>query len=273
MSYADHLQELSQGKLNGVFIDDTGSPGTPTLGHRLHPQRKSWVSVIVPYYQMSEVIELFMQTIPALNTIQRSNVKEFHFGDIYAGRNLYSNINLDQRLAIFKFMAFIFQKFSFPILVQTLDPINHKEIMERGNFNERLGVFNFSKHEDLALFFLLCRTKELITKDKSLSGNISSVFIDEGYKKAGSALKINYWKDWIAKGLIHFGRSDEISPIQLADFAAFCLNRSQIILGKETMSETDSKFLEIMSPIIWNYQNIPKFSLEALNLKNLISKN
>ena len=44
----------------------------------------------------------------------------------------------------------------------------------------------------------------------------------------------------------------------LADFAAFALNRSQLIGGKAKRSWLDNRVLEILSPIVWNYQNIEK---------------
>jgi hypothetical protein len=52
-------------------------------------------------------------------------------------------------------------------------------------------------------------------------------------------------------------------PIQLADFAAFCLNRSQLLLGRSKLSELDESFLRTISPIAWNYQSIPKIPLEG----------
>jgi hypothetical protein len=43
--YQDFRDQLRAGTLDGVFIDDTGSPGHKTID--LHPERKSWVGVIV----------------------------------------------------------------------------------------------------------------------------------------------------------------------------------------------------------------------------------
>jgi hypothetical protein len=47
-------------------------------------------------------------------------------------------------------------------------------------------------------------------------------------------------------------------PIQLADFAAFALNRTQILMAKAELNDLDRELLAILSPIAWNYQNIPK---------------
>ena len=43
-----------------------------------------------------------------------------------------------------------------------------------------------------------------------------------------------------------------------ADFAAFALNRTQLIIGKQKRTSIDNRLLEVLSPIAWNYQNIEK---------------
>jgi hypothetical protein len=50
-------------------------------------------------------------------------------------------------------------------------------------------------------------------------------------------------------------------PIQLADFAAFALNRNQILLSKPELSELDRELLAILTPMAWNYQNIQRIQL------------
>jgi hypothetical protein len=48
------------------------------------------------------------------------------------------------------------------------------------------------------------------------------------FKKSGAAIKIPHFERQFADGLVCFARSDAIQPIQLADFAAFALNRHQV---------------------------------------------
>jgi len=50
----------------GVFIDDTGSPGLINQG-KLHSHRKTWVGVIIPPWQITEVLEQFPQAIQELD--------------------------------------------------------------------------------------------------------------------------------------------------------------------------------------------------------------
>jgi len=89
------------------------------------------------------------------------------------------------------------------------------------------------------------------------------VFVDEGYKKNGAAISIQPLRRVFADGLICFVRSDSVLPLQLADFAAFCLNRTQLLLGRPELRQRDELLLRIIQPIVWNYQNIPKMALES----------
>jgi len=55
-----------------------------------------------------------------------------------------------------------------------------------------------------------------------------------------------------------FTSSKEVMLLQLADFAAFCLNRTQLIINREELSDLDITFLEICSDFPENYKNIQK---------------
>lgn len=79
------------------------------------------------------------------------------------------------------------------------------------------------------------------------------VFVDEGYKKNGLALRLPFWESVFSDSLICFAKSSSVLPIQLADFAAFCLNRTQLLLGKPELNELDKELLRILTPVAWNY--------------------
>jgi hypothetical protein len=252
--YQDFLDDLARGVHHGVFIDDTGSPGLATPDLRLHPERSSWVAVIVPRSDMSEVLEQFPEALDELSRLAASN--EFHFGDIYGGRREFRDVPLAVRLALFEFMATIFRTYRFPVIVQTLDPDSLGTIRGRGKFPDSIGPFNLSRPVDTALFFLLLRVKWYL-QDRAGPG-LARIFVDEGYKNNSIAIRIPTFEKVFAGGLICFAKSSTIHPIQLADFAAFCMNRTQLLLAKAELSHLDAKLLEILSPIAWNYVNIEK---------------
>jgi len=80
--YQDFIDELAMGRTHGVFIDDTASPGLSFTPEGLHPERKSWVGVVVSRRYMPEVLEQFPQAIQELQVQTRA--AEFHFADVYS---------------------------------------------------------------------------------------------------------------------------------------------------------------------------------------------
>lgn len=252
--YADFLSELRQGTRYGVFIDDTGSPGLSPASH-LHPERKSWVAVVMPPTHSAEVMDQMPGAIEEIRVA--TGAKEFHFTDIYNRRKKFENVDLQTRLALFRFMAFIFSKYKFPVIVQTFDPNNVADLHSRAALPKRIGPFNLTKAGDLALFFLLIRVKWFLQKENVSKDVSARVFVDEGFQKNGAAIKIPMFRDFFADELVCFARSDVIFPLQLADFAAFCLNRTQLIIAKPEVSDLDREMLSILSPIAWNYVNLP----------------
>jgi len=254
--YRNFLDELASGSMYGAFVDDTGSPGLQSTPKNLHPARKSWVGVVVPPSQMPNVIEQLPLAVEELRHV--TGAEEFHFADIYAGKGKFKGVDLQVRLALFKFMAEIFRLYNFPIFVQTLDPISLNDIHKRGGFPDKIGPFNLGKHEDMALLFLLIRIKRYIEKYRRSKSENARLFIDEGYKRNGVAIPIPSWKSVFAGGLICFAQSSSVYPIQLADFAAFALNREQLLIHKKKLSTLDKCMLTILSPIQRNYQNIER---------------
>ena len=183
---------------------------------------------------------------------------EFDFANIYNGRRQFKNLDLNLRLALFRVMTHIFQVYKFPIIGQTFDPIT---VHRRANSPiQRIGPFNLEKQEDLALLLLLLRIKWYLEKQYP-DGSQARVFADEGFKKTGAAISILRFARRFADGLVCFARSDTILPIQLADFAAFALNRHQILLAKPKLSDLDRELLAILTPMAWNYQNSQQIQL------------
>jgi len=251
--YQDFVDELAAGLCPGVFVDDTGSPGLGRENGGPHPERKSWVAVVLTPENAREV---FAEFPGALAELQESfHANEFHFADVYAGRGTFKGVPIAARLGIFEFMANIFKTYDFPVLVQTFDPENLLEIRRAAPLPEHIPGFDLRKPEDAALFFLLLRTKWFLESQPSKPAR---VFVDEGFKKKGTAMLIAPCDGAFADGMICFARSESVWPIQLADFAAFCLNRWQILFARDEISKTDRQFLEILSPIVGNYRNITR---------------
>lgn len=180
---------------------------------------------------------------------------EFHFSDIYQNRGEFKGMDLNTRLNLFKFMAYIFAHYKFPILVQTFDPSNLRDLQKMGANLDKVGPFDMSKPQDASLIFLLIRVKHYLESKSDRA--VARVFVDEGFKKNGICIPVPTFSSVFADGLVCFGNSASIMPIQLADFAAFSLNRQQLLLDRETISDLDKSLLEIIQSANLNFINIP----------------
>ena len=257
-SHQDFLEDLARGNTYGVFIDDTGSPGLPHTPPNLHPERRTWVAVIVPPTVMPEILHQFKGVIEELR--QQFGADEFHFADIYNRRRQFKGVDLKKRLAIFEFMAFVLSANGIPILVQTFDPETLTYTRSRAP-SDTLGAipfFDITRTQDAALFFLLLRVKRFMQRTRTYPQIKARVFIDEGFKNSGIAIRLPTFEKEFAEGLICFAQSSTIIPIQLADFAAFLLNRTQLIGGRERRSPLDIRIAQIASEIAANYVNLDK---------------
>lgn len=253
-SYQDFVNEQIRGEVHGVFIDDTGSPGLANRAEGLHPELKSWVAVVIPRTQLPEIWRQFPAALNELRSVLGG--KEFHFADIYMGRREFKEVERDVRMSLFRFMAHLFVAYRLPVIVQTLDPSSLSEWRELLSLPDDLGLFDFSNHEHLALFMLLVRVKLYLKQTFPEQDRRARVFVDEGFKKDGRGIVIEPLQPEVADGLVCFARSESVLPIQLADFAAFCLNRVQLLVFKPRLSWRDREFLELTSTFATNYQNL-----------------
>lgn len=249
--------ELRSGRHYGVFIDDTGSPGLNTKG--LHSERKSWVAVLISPDQMPEVMDQLPKSLTVLSELGLKK-PEFHFTDIWAGKGEFGSLNLQQRLGIFKFMTYIFDTYKFKILVQTFDPENSSDILRRAEWPKALGPLKFNRHEDLALIFALLRVR-LHLKDFVGEQASACVVVDEGRFGSGYNLVIPGLAPIFAFDSILFASSRDAQPLQLADFAAFVMNRWQLLRVKNKLTDLDKTFLEIVEPLGSLFLNLDKRSV------------
>lgn len=244
--------ELRSGHHYGVFIDDTGSPGLMTPG--LHPQRKSWVAVLVPPHQTAEVMDQLPNALSCLEELGLQD-PEFHFTDIWSGKGEFAKLDLQQRLGIFRLMAHIFATYRFDVLVQTFDPENAADVRSRAEWPDSFGPLKLSNYEDLALIFALLRVRAHL---KSLKGGgaTACVVVDEGRLPSGKAIVLPGLAPTFVAGAVLFASSRLVHPIQLADFAAFVMNRWQLLRVKDNLTELDKTLLEVLAPIVERFVNL-----------------
>lgn len=251
----------------GIFIDDTGSPGLKVNSRYLTTDRKTWVAVILTELERIEAKEQLTECIKYIK--DEFNADEFHFKDIYNGANQFKNIDLEIRLEIFKAFAEIFKTYKWPMIVQTFNNHNmyeNKLIYENiTKINEAVKIdnFNLKDNGDLALFYLLFKCKKYIEKNKNEYSLPVDFIIDEGRQKANTYQTTTLLEGIANNNKLYYAKSSEEILIQLADFAAFCLNRVQLIMANEKRNSLDNTFVKICEYADFNFINIPK---EKVNL-------
>jgi len=263
LRYQDFIDELVSGSHYGVFIDDTGSPGGSSS--RLLPtSRKTWVAVVIPPSQTRETYKRFGALVTFLK--KTFSVSELHFTDIYGGNREFAKVEWENRLGIFDTMAKSFGEYRYPILIQSLEPSQLSEWKTRLQLPNALGVFNFKKVEDTALFLLLMKVRIHLQNSQVIEPGTAHVFIDEGWKKNGVGLQsAALFGSIFDRQKICFGCSKDIILLQLADFAAFVLNRMQISGGKDIVKPKERHFLQVVQPVISLYHDVSRMRLKIHN--------
>ncbi len=249
------LRELRSGKYYGVFIDDTGSPGLATE-KSLNPNRKTWVAVIVQPEYMMEIMNQMPLAISELKA--QTGATEFHFSKIYSGSKQFKNISIEVRDGLINFMGHIFDSYDIRILNQTFDPTHIQRWKKDLSKFNLLPHFKIDDHAHLSLLFLLFKLKRFLDSldQKAL------VFIDEGIKKSGTCVIIPQLGDRFYENMICFADSSEIMPLQLADFAAWWLNRMQLINDKGAPTVREIDLLRNLNHMSARYSDVKLQSLD-----------
>jgi hypothetical protein len=258
------LTELATGVSGGIFVDDTGSPGLSATPDHLHPMRKSWVAVVVP----SQLAPIVMEQMPlALDEIRsETGASEIHAADVFGKRGEFADVPVPTRISIFEFMSWIFDRYNFPILVQTLDPDSTLSRYVAAELPLSVGPLDLTNHEHLALLTVLIRARNYLRDE--LPDNVARVFVDEGIVRAGSGIRIPDFEPQMVDGMVCFADSASVFPLQLADFAAYALNRTQLLRKQSELSESDMLFLKIIEPVTRNFRNIEVRSVDVENWRD-----
>jgi len=80
--------------------------------------------------------------------------------------------------------------------------------------------------------------------------------VDEGRLSSGEAIVLPNLAPTFVAGAVLFASSRLVHPIQLADLAAFVMNRWQLLRVKDSLTQLDKTLLEIIAPIADTFVNI-----------------
>lgn len=229
-AFSKAIDLINQKNAYTVFIDDTGTDGIV-----------SYAAVIISPDFSKYIIEIMNRVLKSLNMNLKMNVSEFHFKDIYQGRGEFEGIELKIRYQIFnKFVDLFSNRLKPAIFLNSVDEKATINFFKENNFpqNSSLSV-KLTSH---ALGNLIERIdnylSNVIKTDKK-----AILFCDSGFKKSGTIIPLGLKLDSIFKNSIFFIDSKVHPGVQLADFAAFTLNRHQVLSKKKELNNKDKTFI------------------------------
>ncbi|WP_323666301.1 hypothetical protein [Pectobacterium punjabense] len=227
-----------------IAIDDTyGTAGNNNSAY-VTKNRRTHVAIIVDDNSVTPLRNSITEYLKEINQNLVTQAKEFHFADIYNRKHCWecfvanSKVNNMDVFEKFKFLAL---KYNVKLALQTVDD---RTIKDLGNnlINFSLPGFDVNKYEDLSLLLLLLKLR---MRFKGISENLT-LFMDEGRGLPNTPFAENIFSDSFASynGVYQSSTSEPL--LQMADFIAFCINRSTHLQVKEPRTAFDNDFLCFM---------------------------
>ena len=235
----------------GYYIDDSGTPGVRSKSAFLSESRKYWCAVVVPR-RASHPVSVAMGIL-LFGVRQDYGAEELHFADIYSGRGVWRGVAVEDRIKIFDLMTDVFVKFGLPVIFQTVSESMFSDHAER--FSRVVSEQGqFWKIKSIPHFGLLLTCWQVARQFRYLKSEYPSdftaplpAFVDEGLAKAGCEVGLPNWEDAIEGKRLTFDRSVDNPGLQLADFGAFTIAKSQWLSAKqEKGTPVSSSDLHIM---------------------------
>ncbi|OOQ58267.1 DUF3800 domain-containing protein [Mucilaginibacter pedocola] len=243
-----------------IFIDDTGSPGTVSESIYDSKDAKTWVALVL---NDSDYNDACCEMTELLKDLTQTGPKEFHFSDILQGQGDFKSMELGERLAIIHYFADYFRNKNFPVFVQTFtskDYERNRIIAEGKNF--RKDNFKVSDNGDLALICLLVQIKTYLAEHR-LDNEGLEIIIDSGRQKGGTVQKCTLFGSRLKNELIKYEKSHDEPMLQLADFAAFMMNKQRLFLSKSNNTDLEKTIREYFTYAQFNAPNMVKIPLKS----------
>lgn len=233
-----------------IYVDDSGNPGVDSGSEFLPSSRKSWTAVIVPS-AIAGVVQTAMDIFLA-GVRDEFGVEELHFTNIYSGEGPWKSVPVHRRAEMIGIMADLMDRLSLPIVHQTVSNftlLDHPDF-RRSLEGKRVGDWNL---EDISHFGLLLLCSQVSKQIRTMRDESPQdfklplpLYVDEGVMSAGGKRKLPNWRDVIEGPKACFRRSIDVPGIQLADFAAFIITRSQWVAVKRNPEGVFSRADELV---------------------------
>ena len=233
-----------------VVIDDTYGPDIDTHSIFVTGKRRTHVAVLFNDSIVDEYRFQLKQCIRSLQEFIEQPIVELHFIDIYNRNEPWDQLPEEANLDIFQAFAEIYAMYNWPVIVKTHDDRTLKDHGVR--LKGTLADFDLTDHSDLSLLRLLIAIKSEFKEQPEPLNFI----IDEGKGKAGSSIDLGLFHDYPESVKGEYRSSSEEPLLQIADFLAYCINRSTHLQMKKKRTEIDNWFLGLVGSMRINSKDL-----------------
>ncbi|QJI36698.1 DUF3800 domain-containing protein [Pseudomonas sp. ADAK13] len=223
-----------------IVIDDTYGPENSPQSKYVTGKRKTHVAVAFPDEEVDYVRREIKGCLDVIQ--QRHNIpaKEFHFVDIYNKNGPWKHLEGMKNLAIFEAFASIYKHYKWATHIQTVDDRTLADHKISGILG-KVDKLDLSKRSDLSLALLLIKIKTRYPEGPL------TLIMDEGKGKAGTPFGQSFFSGRTTHVIGTYQSSESEPLLQIADFLAFCINRSTYLGIKEKRTDTDNSFISLVS--------------------------
>ncbi|MDO8776172.1 MAG: hypothetical protein Q7K57_47195 [Burkholderiaceae bacterium] len=241
-----------------IAIDDTYGPEASGGSVFISGSRRTHVAVVFPDSDTKKIREQVAGCLEEIRRLTGVAAKEFHFVDIYNRNAPWNNLADHVNLQLFSFFALIYKRYQWPVVIQTID---NRTLKDHGieKLVGKIEGLDLSKRSDLSLLLLLIKIKfEYKQKPEPIR-----LFIDEGRRRSGASFGAKIFHDWPLKFQGEFSSSVTEPLVQIADFIAFCINRSTHLATKKDRTEIDNWFLNLVGTMCINCKDLRLAAMPA----------
>ena len=236
---------IMSGDFYSIYIDDSGS------GQRQEPVR--FVAVVFTPEFAPQVPLTMTRLLAALSATTRA--REFHFTDVFQAKGEFTGVAIPERLNIFQTFAEAVATLQPSIFVQSIDDATLEAVMSTVDMPSLTVPLSPQSPQGFALIGLLIRACEHVRSMRS-GAQQAVVLCDHGILQSGIGVHLPICPDVIYNNTIFFIDSRIEIGIQVADFAAFLLNRHQQILQRGTPTDFEKSFLNATVSVLPFFRNV-----------------
>jgi hypothetical protein len=235
-----------------LAIDDTHGPERPIESRYVTGDRRTHVGVIFKDEEVENVRYQMRHCLGLAETFGVPKPAEFHFVDIYNRQPPWDLLPPHANLGLIEGFAHIYSIYRWPVIVSTVDA---RTFADHGAepISAKFDGLDLSRREDQSLVMLCVKFK---AKYKSPEPQSLNVHIDEGRAKPGTGFGHRIFHDWVGPFTGAYASSAEEPLLQIADFVAYCVNRSTHLATKANRSEIDNWFMHLIGSMSINSSDI-----------------